>query len=489
MNKKNMIRIFSAVVCLIFILGIFTVSSSANSAQKYFFGTDATGAIITGGECPIVVEREVLTFDIPEFPESYYGDAEGFADYSAKVTAEYTFYNPSENEITARLVFPFGTAPGYGVYDYDDTAKFDVTVNGAPIEKKIRYTPERYYSEFDIETDMALISDGFVNDAFYKPDMPVTKYNFRFTCNATSYDIRVALDVENRLGDYRIYIPEYMSYDHQMGGNMRISRHIGGGLVELTVYVIGSAPEGTLDWIFYESDAVDGNEIEGNVNILSTETMTFSELALENKPDDSLVSDIDWYNAVVTNLKAKQAEAPNHPIITGAVDATFDTDLMRWYEYEITLAPGERIVNAVTAPMYPAIDEDYEPSIYEYTYLLSPAKTWSAFGELEIIINTPYYITENTLGDFLGIDGGYTLTLDGLPDEELHFTLSESPNPEKQLSPYIFALIALIIYIIVIYALIVMAIIAILFIIFMLPQLIAGGIIALVLIKKKRDQK
>ena len=73
---------------------------------------------------------------------------------------------------------------------------------------------------------------------------------------------------------------------------------------------------------------------------------------------------------------------------------------MRWYEYEITIAPKESIVNTVTAPIYPEIDLNYEPDIYSYTYLLSPASTWASFGEIEIVINTPFYITDNTIDCF-----------------------------------------------------------------------------------------
>ena len=104
---------------------------------------------------------------------------------------------------------------------------------------------------------------------------------------------------------------------------------------------------------------------------------------------------------------------------------------MRWYEYEITLAPGERIVNTVTAPIYPAIDLEYEPDVYEYTYLLSPATTWRQFGELKIVINTPYFVTESTLDSFEKTANGYELTRNGLPDGELIFSLSESDAPTK----------------------------------------------------------
>ena len=107
--------------------------------------------------------------------------------------------------------------------------------------------------------------------------------------------------------------------------------------------------------------------------------------------------------------------------------------LMRWYEYEITVDPWERVINTVTAPIYPAINTNYDPSIYTYTYLLSPAQTWRDFGTLDIRVNTPYFITESSLKGFEKGEGGYTLSLDGLPEGELVFVLSADEHPVKEL--------------------------------------------------------
>lgn len=84
--------------------------------------------------------------------------------------------------------------------------------------------------------------------------------------------------------------------------------------------------------------------------------------------------------------------------------------LMRWYEYEITVEPGANIINTVTAPIYPSIKSDYNPPIYGYTYLLSPAQTWKSFENLEIVINTPYYIIDSELDGFTKTENGYKLT-------------------------------------------------------------------------------
>ena len=100
------------------------------------------------------------------------------------------------------------------------------------------------------------------------------------------------------------------------------------------------------------------------------------------------------------------------------------SQLMRWYVYELTLEPGQTLVNTVEAPMYPSINLRDDPAVYGYTYLLSPAQTWAEFGDLEIVINTPYYLTASTLEGFEKTETGYSLSLDGLPEGDLIFSLS-----------------------------------------------------------------
>lgn len=115
------------------------------------------------------------------------------------------------------------------------------------------------------------------------------------------------------------------------------------------------------------------------------------------------------------------------------------------------------------------IDLRYEPDEFGYTDLLSSAKTWKSFGELEIVINTPYYISSSSIDGFTKTETGYTMKLDGLPEVELTFNLSTSENPTKPVSMY---QIALIVHIAIIVG---------------VALLIIGGIVvAVVLIVKKR---
>ncbi len=458
MRRKLAIRIFFAVICIFTVLFTTALPVLANSAQSKFEGVDSSGAIMPDSESPIVVESELLTFYIDEFPDSYYYYADNYAAYDARVTAEYTFYNPSEYTVTATLLFPFGKFPSYvgGYYDevsgeylpFDDTEKYGITLNGEPVETKIRYTYSDDYSQFELDRDLPLITDGFVSDEFYSTELQVTKYTFKvIEADIANYQAQqIAIDIPSGLGDFKIYFPEQNSCHIQNDGDARIHTGIGKLEREFDLYVFGTPPEKLPEWRAYRDGGVlDSEEIYCKVELINTETMSFLDFALQDRSEQSLVSESDWYNAAVAQLNESQSKNPSYPVVYWSrYDSRFESKLMRWYEYEITFAAGERVVNTVTAPIYPAIDLDYEPDIYTYTYLLSPAKTWKSFGELDVVINTSYYITESSIEGFERTDSGYRLHLDGLPDGELTFTLCTSESPQKQISPYAFAFGAII---------------------------------------------
>ena len=420
----------TALLCAFLLTASLAVPASANSAQSHWRGVNATGAIITGENCPIVVDHETLTFDIQQFPEQHYKAVSDYLAYTGKVTAEYTFHNPADYAVDATLVFPFGAIPDYAhirdsetdqLLRYFDTEKYDITVNGIPIERTLRHTLIFWGHQFELESDMANLHDGFMDDPFYAPDMPVTRYSYlpsgvdTETYNAADAAFVLSADPAKT----RVYM------ERQNGGKTLDGGVLMQGWVDpeepYVVNVIGEPLEQMPEWKFYENGACE-KEIDGTMTLVGTENTTLKEFLLQGYDPSSEILDYDWYNAMVTALNYFEWEH-------GAIHSTeigFDISdrLMRWYEYDISIGPGETIVNTVTAPIYPSINSRYEPSIYEYTYLLSPAKTWAEFGTLDIVVNTPFYMIED--GVVLALeqaDSGYAAHLDGLPEGELTFTL------------------------------------------------------------------
>ncbi|MCH5278843.1 MAG: hypothetical protein J1E60_03545 [Christensenellaceae bacterium] len=440
MNRT--VKVFALMLCMILLLGFGAVPTSANSVPKFWSGSTGMGAIIADEDCPIVVENELLTFDIHEFPERDYEQTQDFLEYSAFVTAQYTFYNPADYTIIATLVFPFGKLPSYGngysfwdsklgmYVNVNDTDKYDITINGNVIEKTLRHTLMPTGASFELEEDLGRLCDGYIDDPFFRSDMPVTKYTYSISGIDDEYDAaNAAFDLAKFDGKTKLLFMELRGTHVQKNKSCRISAWVKNGS-NLTLYAIGEPLNGDPQWKFYENGGVkDKEEIEGSATLVSTEEMTFEEFVLKAYVEESDILASDWYNAMVMDLNRNESKYG----VVSRSDSGFDLShsLMRWYEYEITLAPGERLVNAVTAPMYPSIDGYWDPNVYDYTYLLSPAQKWSEFGSLEIVINTPFFVTESSLGDFEKTDSGYRLVRDGLPSGELKFSLCSVENPKK----------------------------------------------------------
>ena len=447
-------RTFATILVVLLLVTTLVVPAYANSAQTHWRGVDSTGAVVVDGNCPIEVTKEVLTFDISEFPDNYYREKEEYLAYTGKVTAEYTFYNPTDLTVTATLAFPFGTQPDYAnVYDdetqtyltFVDTEKYDITINGEAIDKEIRYTLKPFGAQFKLSEDLPRLSDTYIADAFYSPTMTVTKYTYivggenkeGLIDKETYRAANVAFDWDGGDGKSKIYFPEQSGFHTQKDGDGRLGMWADNGDI-FSVYVIGQPLSTPLVMKCYQDGGVeDKEEIDGIVSLMNTETMTLEALALENWNEETGVSKVDWYNAVVSAFNEGGKGNPQYNYIypdSNGLNMSaerFVRSLMRWYQYEITIEPKSSITNTVTAPIYPEINGSYEPAIYTYTYLLSPASTWASFGELEIIINTPFYITENSLEGFTKTEAGYALKRDGLPEGELEFTLCSSENPTK----------------------------------------------------------
>ncbi len=428
-------KTITVISLLILLLSSINVFASANSAQTWWKGTDASGVIVTDKESPVTVKNEVLTFNIDSFPENYYRSAEEMKAYSASVTAQYTFYNPSDYDVTARLLFPFGEKPMY-FYEYydqkkdeyinfDDTEKYEITLNGEPVEKKLRYTLNN--GKFDTKTDTAKIIDEFTEDSFYYPEMPVKRYTFIVSDvdTETFHAATVGFDIKTDTEDTRYYFVNQSGLHTLKDGKARVSTWVKNE-DKITVYVLGNTEKDFPEWTFYEDGGVEDREkINGKITVTDEYEMTFREFAFSEYNEESGIPETDWYNAVVENLNAVKA-------MSGAENALkIEKDLLRWYEYEITVPAKTEVINTVSAPIYPEIDTNYNPAVYDYTYLLSPAKTWKSFGKLDININTPHYVVSSENFSFSEKENGYGLSLEGLPENELIFRMSTAQFPEK----------------------------------------------------------
>lgn len=434
-------KILSFAFCLI----LLSQPVLANSAMTYWVGVDAQGVVARDSDCPIVVEHEELVLDIQELPSLNYDTTEEFLAYSPTATAKYRFYNPSDYSVTAKLVFPFGFVPDYSYSSglAVDGRKYGAYLNGEPVETSLRCTLELPYSnsEFDVQEELPRLVDGYRPHEFYSPDLPVTRYVFE--AKGVNFDDykpvgRITVPVDPETTRYMF------SYGYFQNGMRRIEH--GETFIQKDVwlepgyttelYIIGKQTE-LPQWQIFDGSKGNDTPIDGTVQLLETEIMTLEDLIFTYYPEDSGIVRSDWYNAVLDDLDRNAMDnghANSSFLFGGNAIKDYHYYLLNWYEYEITLEPGQRVENTVVVPFYPDIDDRYEPAVYNYTYLLSPASTWADFGSLDIKVQTPYYIVGESSIELTTTVDGYAASLDGLPEGELEFTLcsvSEPAAPKK----------------------------------------------------------
>ena len=397
----------------------------ANSAQRYWRGSNSFGVVSADGDCPLEVESEKLTFNVDSLPDIYGKNG----DYNASVTAEYNFCNHTDMEVTANLIFPYVTATAVDYYgDFKALPKGKILINGktADVKDRFTYCPSVY--EFNL-TDLKKVRDFYDESGFFKRGLPVTRYSFTVTeldetgKNSPYAAIKIST-LDNK--KYALSKSNGYSYNNNM---VSLGAFVGlGDTVEVEVYGDGASLNES-DWTFY-SNGGEKKKINGKMSLKTVEQTTYDDLVFNHYSESSGVSRVDWFNAVTDYMISDYGS--NGYVLTEYlgnlnINSTFLNDLMRWYEYDLTVPAYGRVVNSVTAPLLPDLNTAYEPSVYEFTYLSSPAKTWKSFGTLTVEIKTPYFVVWSD--EWTKTDGGYTRSYATLPDEEIKFTLSESESP------------------------------------------------------------
>lgn len=416
MKKKN-------VAILTFLFSLFFSFSfrspevvSANSASRVTLGTDSNGVVSKSENCPLEVKGEKLNFYVSSFPILPDQPSGG-----AYLSAEYTFYNPTDLDIDAELVFPFGAAPEYSD-GLDDLSDFDVLINGEVVEKELRHTYSSSYA-FDLDRDMSKIRDEMIEDAFFRKNADVFHYRVEALFDPEKESLPVRASFSTLKG---LIAPDRCS----INGNT-VSFPVERNKIYDFYFVGEDDPDFIGSASLYESS--DSHlPLDGRLSLISKEEMLFDDLIFKYYDENAPISRLDWNNAFYDRL----ADDPNRngriiSLDESEFDLAKDDRLLRWYDYRLKLRPGESATNTVFAPLYPSINDRYEPAKYEYTYLLSPAKSWADFQNLDIAIYTDFYISDSTLRFEQNEDGtGYSAHCDTLPETELRFSLCEVSRPK-----------------------------------------------------------
>lgn len=412
--------------------------ASANSAPAYWSGAGGSGvvAVFDGGECPVEVRRETLTFRIPDLPLV---DMDG---YRSTVTAEYELYNPTSREIALTMFFPVGFRPSYyetyresgsplpGVEAYSVTASSAGEEQALDVDFRYTYADSDFRAGFNVTEQIPL--DSYVESGLYGRGMRVTRYSYTVTApsEGTYYTFCFLYDCNPRKTQV---ICESGVTGTLEGRGIAYAFLSAGETREVTFYAVGE--QLTSDNLETRLCAGWGTTSElakgGTVSVLTETRQTFDEFVEEFRPVEQTeyggVSEVDWYNAVVAML------------LSGESGKLFLSDevqlldyLMLWCEYTLTVPARGTVKNTVSAPVYPGIEGSL-PN-YTFDYLLSPAQYWSDFGSITIRIVTDYDLGSSSL-PFIKTEEGYLYTKNSLPMGELSFSIARDASSGAQV-PY-----------------------------------------------------
>jgi len=416
-EKRRSAKLIAAVTTAV--LCIFTATVCVNSAAPVFANSGApweegvtqSGVHSVHENSVLQVQSEKLIF---KFDKPVYSTDET-ERYNSSVTAEYTFYNPTDETVNTTMAFP-NRRKEYGYSDEKYIKPVDpITVNGEAVQYTVRHT---YGTYNDFAEDVLKIKDDYLTTDFYKPDLPVTEYVFKTN-----------IGDNNGHASFRAKMPQDDSnrYFCETDGDGYFTYNADNGY-RFSIFVLGedNGSLANLKWSATRYDYRVGRNmpIDGSVTFeKKTAPTTLKEYFLRTYDAKGDVSEMDWYNAAFERIN-------KNGVYAGSGIVLRDYDFTEWYVYETTVAAKSTFTNAVTAIMYPRVYRNYDPDLYGYTYYLSPAQSWAAFGTLMVEVQTPMYmqgIVENpsdTNNKFIKTETGYRAEFSELPDGELEFSLS-----------------------------------------------------------------
>lgn len=434
------------------------VSANANSGPTHWNGVTASGAVFSDENCPIVAESELLTFNVNQFI-GYGTEKEELLNYNSDFSAEYTFKNPTQNTVNATLAFPLGEHSDFGYWENGEGSHTDnyiyledlfaekglyrVFADGKQIDAQTRYTFHEA-GDFDFTKESKRLCGGYREHGFFYRDMPVYFYKFSFVSEEKEF-FRAEATVNGTNG--LRFGGDYGSVENGQNKTALTYSVRGGDEVEL--YSVGGEIDvDAISWEFYKTSGYLGlniKEVDAQAvyEPKSAEQTTFEKYVFKGYSGGNGVSETakqDFYNAVLDYIDEylQTSMLPkSYNFLQGS------SYLMRWLVYDLNFSAGQTIKNTVCAPLFSGGRYDYDPHVYNYSYLLSPARQWSGFKSLEIRLNTPYYLINSSLS-FEKTDGGYIYKQDGLPTGELEFELCMVENP-KHMVNYGYTVVAVII--------------------------------------------
>lgn len=416
------------VAVILLLVPLFVSNALANAMPAYIAADPGLELAVDEG-CPIVVEREDLTFDLS-------GDGE-LARQPARVTASYAMTNPSDEPQTVMMAFPYVTKLG----DEDPSAEsFRVADDGVTLDYDIYYGRKIKDGE-----DLKKLEFGNVlsNVMLESPPEPADGLVYKLVIDTSSVPddierIYVRMSISTKNG--KCFTNGFSGGTFNTDGTAELNGWLyldSKNAAPMSVFVSG----GSLD--SYSAAAYksyDSEEPMKDVNIdVDVEHASFHDFAYECFDAQDFYSGVRLNDKIYWALLDELSSKDTYASFNGVVPLL---ELLGMVMYDSRLAVGVFHVNfEPNASKNITVKSSIDASIkrptrlqevttkYTYTYLSNPAKFWAGFGTLSITVIPPpgreLVLTDCEPRLTLAEDGTYKAELEGLPPENIQFTFEE----------------------------------------------------------------
>jgi hypothetical protein len=393
--------------------------AQANSAPVYM-ERYPTFRITPMEDCPIRVDREKLTFKVDECLPS-----------DAMVVAEYVMTNTSENSISVPMIFPF-------VSEGHVQLLVGIEFDGAPVEYALYgvdyvdisgyfENPESFREKVHINSIIDNLNSPPYEARHFNDDTVLYTVTFG---QPTDRQSRVSFTADFEKTRILTFGGLYDGFEINRDGECTVSLYVNDRNVGKQSYILVMG-EDTLKDI-----RIDGNDT------LEKSIVNIKDFILNKGVNSEYYSGYDMEYRDVENLYAmvvqeidrffeQQEPVFDYDLVLGEMFRNNVTVLL----YEVEFAAGSTNSLTITFPVTATTDrrnsKDY---INTFVYLLNPAEKFLDFKGIDIYIelnsHAPYIIESSIPLNEMSF-GVYSVSLDGLPGEDLVF----STYPNREITP------------------------------------------------------
>jgi hypothetical protein len=416
-------RLLPGILCAV-VLIYAAPAALANSGPVYWQGYPSAGIMAVERNSPIKVEREDLVFDFSDSADSDY-------TVNGRATAVYKMSNPTGETQSVRMAFPFvGSAYSLSPDDIVITADgallpYDVYI-GEAVKSYANRDPQMKEASFEFEDIVSTITDKtYIAKSFKESDKG--KLYTIYVEPTTDQDINVAVDFSFNRNKTKILTGGFDRLEWD-GQKLRIASWCRKAGV-LEVFVLGED-------IKLEINAYTDGELSERTGLFSyrveeeqKEIKTYlAEYVVRfvNAERNDMLSDVQIYNLYA---KAFDECLSRHMGLCSEGDLRSSGEQKRIITlvYTVEFPPESQKEVSVSFTATGTMDnrKTVKP-LYSFEYILSPAKNWAGFKDLNIEVIPPAaapYIVQSSTALTKGEDGVYRASLDRLPEEDLSFTL------------------------------------------------------------------